>query len=158
VVDDPEDAGGAPSAAAREGEELLVANWQHTRTCRRRLRGRLKTTTESVERISGSVGFGDAQNMRRAFVRIYGSPPQSIRRSSDTKCGSDSEGRCLATPVKLRGVGCSSRAGTGAPRITHAARWALDRHAFGPTSQATGESNQMKVVSLAVRVIMRRPT
>jgi transcriptional regulator GlxA family with amidase domain len=44
-------------------------------------RGRLETTTEPVERIAEAVGFGDAENMRRAFVRIYGQPPQSIRRA-----------------------------------------------------------------------------
>lgn len=44
-------------------------------------RGRLETTSEPVERIAEAVGFGDAENMRRAFVRIYGQPPQSIRRT-----------------------------------------------------------------------------
>ncbi len=44
-------------------------------------RGRLEATTEPVERIAEAVGFGDAENMRRAFIRIYGQPPQSIRRA-----------------------------------------------------------------------------
>src|SRR6476660_9743947 len=44
-------------------------------------RGRIETTTEPVERIAEAVGFGDAENMRRAFIRIYGQPPQSIRRA-----------------------------------------------------------------------------
>ncbi len=44
-------------------------------------RGRIETTAESVERIAEAVGFGDAENMRRAFIRIYGQPPQSIRRA-----------------------------------------------------------------------------
>lgn len=44
-------------------------------------RGRIETTAEPVERIAEAVGFGDAENMRRAFIRIYGQPPQSIRRS-----------------------------------------------------------------------------
>ena len=44
-------------------------------------RGRLETTAEPVERIAEAVGFGDAENMRRAFIRIYGQPPQSIRRA-----------------------------------------------------------------------------
>ena len=35
-------------------------------------RGRIETTTEPVERIAEAVGFGDAENMRRAFIRIYG--------------------------------------------------------------------------------------
>jgi transcriptional regulator GlxA family with amidase domain len=44
-------------------------------------RGRLEATAESVERIAEAVGFGDAENMRKAFIRIYGQPPQSIRRA-----------------------------------------------------------------------------
>jgi transcriptional regulator GlxA family with amidase domain len=44
-------------------------------------RGRIETTPEPVERIAEAVGFGDAENMRRAFIRIYGQPPQSIRRA-----------------------------------------------------------------------------
>jgi transcriptional regulator GlxA family with amidase domain len=47
-------------------------------------RGRLETTAEPVERIAEAVGFGDAENMRRAFIRIYGQPPQSIRRAIRT--------------------------------------------------------------------------
>jgi transcriptional regulator GlxA family with amidase domain len=41
-------------------------------------RGRIETTPEPVERIAEAVG---AENMRRAFIRIYGQPPQSIRRA-----------------------------------------------------------------------------
>jgi transcriptional regulator GlxA family with amidase domain len=44
-------------------------------------RGRIETTIEPVERIAEAVGLGDAENMRRAFIRIYGQPPQSIRRT-----------------------------------------------------------------------------
>jgi hypothetical protein len=47
-------------------------------------RGRVEATAEPVERIAESVGFGDAENMRRAFIRIYGRPPQSIRRAIRT--------------------------------------------------------------------------
>ena len=45
-------------------------------------RGRIETTIEPVERVAEAVGFGDAENMRRAFIRIYGQPPQSIRRAT----------------------------------------------------------------------------
>ncbi len=44
-------------------------------------RGRIETTAEPVERIAEAVGFGGAENMRRAFIRIYGRPPQSMRRA-----------------------------------------------------------------------------
>ena len=45
-------------------------------------RGRVETTADPVECIAEAVGFGDAENMRRAFIRIYGQPPQSIRRTT----------------------------------------------------------------------------
>jgi transcriptional regulator GlxA family with amidase domain len=45
-------------------------------------RGRIETTGEPVERIAEAVGFGGAENMRRAFIRLYGQPPQSIRRAT----------------------------------------------------------------------------
>src|ERR1700756_5489344 len=45
-------------------------------------RGRIETTGEPVEHIAEAVGFGDAENMRRAFIRLYGQPPQSIRRAT----------------------------------------------------------------------------
>ncbi len=48
-------------------------------------RGRIETTAEPVERIAEAVGFGDAENMRRAFIRVYGQPPQSIRRGIRSK-------------------------------------------------------------------------
>jgi transcriptional regulator GlxA family with amidase domain len=35
---------------------------------------------ESIEEIARAVGFGDMERMRRAFVRIYGQPPQALRR------------------------------------------------------------------------------
>jgi transcriptional regulator GlxA family with amidase domain len=44
-------------------------------------RGRLETTAQPVEKDSGGGRFGDAENMRRAFIRVYGQPPQSIRRA-----------------------------------------------------------------------------
>ena len=44
-------------------------------------RGRIESTAEPVECVAEAVGFGDAENMRRAFIRIYGQPPQSIRRA-----------------------------------------------------------------------------
>jgi len=47
-------------------------------------RGRVEATAEPVECIAEAVGFGDAENMRRAFIRIYGRPPQSIRRAIRT--------------------------------------------------------------------------
>lgn len=43
-------------------------------------RRRLEDGREPVERIAAAVGFGDPERMRRAFVRLYGQPPQAMRR------------------------------------------------------------------------------
>lgn len=41
---------------------------------------RLQDGMESVEVIARAVGFNDPERMRRAFVRLYGHPPQTVRR------------------------------------------------------------------------------
>ena len=35
-----------------------------------------------VERIALASGFGDPERMRRAFLRVYGRPPQDFRRKA----------------------------------------------------------------------------
>ena len=39
-------------------------------------------TTDSIEVIARRVGFATAERMRRAFVRMYGQPPQAVRRTA----------------------------------------------------------------------------
>ncbi|MDE2362542.1 MAG: GlxA family transcriptional regulator [Hyphomicrobiales bacterium] len=43
-------------------------------------RAQLESTASSVERVAERSGFGEAERMRRAFVRVYGRPPQDFRR------------------------------------------------------------------------------
>ncbi len=43
---------------------------------------RLQDGSEPIEQIALAVGFTDPERMRRAFVKLYGHPPQSIRRES----------------------------------------------------------------------------
>jgi transcriptional regulator GlxA family with amidase domain len=43
---------------------------------------RLRDSSEPVEQIASAVGFNDPERMRRAFVKIHGMSPQSIRRIS----------------------------------------------------------------------------
>ncbi|MEY8711376.1 AraC family transcriptional regulator [Mangrovibacter phragmitis] len=43
---------------------------------------RLLDGSESIEQVARAVGFVDSERMRRAFVKLYGHPPQSIRRQS----------------------------------------------------------------------------
>ena len=43
---------------------------------------RIETTDDTVELIAHKVGFEDPERMRRAFIRVFGMPPQSIRRTT----------------------------------------------------------------------------
>ncbi|VVD77664.1 GlxA family transcriptional regulator [Pandoraea terrigena] len=43
---------------------------------------RLQDGSEPIEQIALAVGFTDPDRMRRAFVKLYGHPPQSIRREN----------------------------------------------------------------------------
>lgn len=45
-------------------------------------RMRLQDGSEPVEQIAQAVGFSDPERMRRAFVRLYGLSPQSVRRAA----------------------------------------------------------------------------
>jgi len=44
-------------------------------------RHRVESSGEAIERVARTTGFGDADRMRRAFIRIFGQPPQSLRRA-----------------------------------------------------------------------------
>ncbi|WP_022722333.1 GlxA family transcriptional regulator [Rhodopseudomonas sp. B29] len=43
-------------------------------------RARLQDGSEPIEMIAQAVGFTDPERMRRAFIKLYGMPPQAIRR------------------------------------------------------------------------------
>jgi transcriptional regulator GlxA family with amidase domain len=45
-------------------------------------RTRVQAGSEPIETIAHSSGFGDAERMRRAFMRTFGHPPQSLRRAA----------------------------------------------------------------------------
>jgi transcriptional regulator GlxA family with amidase domain len=44
-------------------------------------RPRVEAGEESLESIARAVGFADPERMRRAFLRVFGYPPQAIRRA-----------------------------------------------------------------------------
>ncbi len=44
----------------------------------------IETTVDPIEEIAQKVGYIDPERMRRAFVRMYGHPPQGIRRAART--------------------------------------------------------------------------
>ncbi len=43
---------------------------------------RIETSAEAIEVIAREVGFSDPERMRRAFLRVFGQPPQGIRRAA----------------------------------------------------------------------------
>jgi transcriptional regulator GlxA family with amidase domain len=45
-------------------------------------RQRVQATSEAIEHVAQSTGFRDPERMRRAFIRAFGQPPQSLRRAA----------------------------------------------------------------------------
>jgi transcriptional regulator GlxA family with amidase domain len=43
-------------------------------------RVRIESGQEPIELVAGDVGFADPERMRRTFLRVFGQPPQAIRR------------------------------------------------------------------------------
>jgi transcriptional regulator GlxA family with amidase domain len=47
-------------------------------------RQQVQASSEPIERVAQSTGFRDPERMRRAFIRAFGQPPQSLRRAART--------------------------------------------------------------------------
>jgi transcriptional regulator GlxA family with amidase domain len=45
-------------------------------------RQQVQSSSEAIERVAESTGFRDPERMRRAFIRAFGQPPQSLRRAA----------------------------------------------------------------------------
>ena len=45
-------------------------------------RSRVQSSAEAIERVAETTGFRDPERMRRAFIRAFGQPPQSLRRAA----------------------------------------------------------------------------
>ena len=45
-------------------------------------RQRVQSSAEAIERVALQTGFRDPERMRRAFIRAFGQPPQSLRRAA----------------------------------------------------------------------------
>jgi transcriptional regulator GlxA family with amidase domain len=45
-------------------------------------RQRVQSSGEAIERVAQTTGFRDPERMRRAFIRAFGQPPQSLRRAA----------------------------------------------------------------------------
>ncbi|TCT01087.1 GlxA family transcriptional regulator [Aquabacter spiritensis] len=48
-------------------------------------REHVQSSGELIERVAEATGFRDAERMRRAFVRAFGQPPQSLRRAARSR-------------------------------------------------------------------------
>ena len=44
-------------------------------------KAKVENYSDPIENVARSTGFGDPERMRRAFIRAFGQPPQSLRRS-----------------------------------------------------------------------------
>jgi len=44
----------------------------------------VESGSEPIEQVAARTGFGDAERMRRAFIRAFGQPPQALRRAAKT--------------------------------------------------------------------------
>jgi transcriptional regulator GlxA family with amidase domain len=47
-------------------------------------RQRVQSSSEAIDRVAQLTGFRDPNRMRRAFIRAFGQPPQSLRRAART--------------------------------------------------------------------------
>jgi transcriptional regulator GlxA family with amidase domain len=45
-------------------------------------RQHVQSSSEAIERVAQTTGFRDPERMRRAFIRAFGQPPQSLRRAA----------------------------------------------------------------------------
>jgi len=45
-------------------------------------RQQVQSSSEAIERVARATGFRDPERMRRAFIRAFGQPPQSLRRAA----------------------------------------------------------------------------
>jgi transcriptional regulator GlxA family with amidase domain len=45
-------------------------------------RERVQSSSDAIEQVAAATGFRDPERMRRAFIRAFGRPPQSLRRAA----------------------------------------------------------------------------
>ena len=50
-------------------------------------RQHVQSSSEAIERVAETTGFRDPERMRRAFIRAFGQPPQSLRRAARAGVG-----------------------------------------------------------------------
>ncbi|HTO65117.1 MAG TPA: GlxA family transcriptional regulator [Bradyrhizobium sp.] len=54
-------------------------------------RARVQSSSEAIERVAEATGFRDPERMRRAFIRAFGQPPQSLRRAARARPAADAQ-------------------------------------------------------------------
>ena len=63
-------------------ELLALSDGAHPVSAERVARELVEEGDAGMDAIARRVGFGDTERMRRAFIRIYGQPPQALRRGA----------------------------------------------------------------------------
>jgi AraC-like DNA-binding protein len=63
------------------GEERNLASKALERLCIEVARQRVQSSSEAIECVAEITGFRDPERMRRALIRAFGQPPQSLRRA-----------------------------------------------------------------------------
>ena len=69
-------------------------------------RERVQSSSEAIERVAEVTGFRDPERMRRAFIRAFGQPPQSLRRSA--RAGAVAAAPCVPAAAVAGGVAAAS--------------------------------------------------
>jgi transcriptional regulator GlxA family with amidase domain len=57
---------------------------------------RVQESAEPIEIVARQTGFSDPERMRRAFIRAFGQPPQSLRRSARANIVGSQRGQAIA--------------------------------------------------------------
>jgi transcriptional regulator GlxA family with amidase domain len=61
-------------------------------------RERVEAGSDPIDRIASRCGFGDPERMRRAFLRVFGQPPQALRRTARTQVCPSRQNRPIRHP------------------------------------------------------------
>jgi AraC-like DNA-binding protein len=84
--------------AARSGSDGARTAWISPTT-------RIASDIEPIDKIARDVGFGDKEQMRRAFLRLYGLPPHALRRATALRTRSATEVSRSSPECELRDFG-----------------------------------------------------
>ncbi len=53
----------------------------------------MEQTRHSIDEVAQETGFADRRRMRQAFLRVFGQPPQTIRRNARSETLAEASAR-----------------------------------------------------------------